>query len=130
MNKKITKPKELPCGCLNKEEIENTNFYHKLNGKCNGVLYYGTISGKGIVVCSLCKTIGTLTKFTWFCPKCHKSFISKKVNVFSVEENNNYDSQYNSLSITTTPSVSKKNTSNNDLNKNTNGSRNAKEIHN
>ena len=130
LNKKITKPKELPCGCLNKEEIENTNFYHKLNGKCNGVLYYGTISGKGIVVCSLCKTIGTLNKFTWFCPKCQKSFITKKVNVFSVEENNNYDSQYNSLSITTTPSVSKKNTSNNDLNKNTNGSRNAKEIHN
>ena len=137
LNRKITKPKEVPCGCLNKKEIENTTFYHKLNGKCNGVLYYGTISGKGIVVCSLCKSISTLNKFNWFCPKCQKNFITKNVNIYNIEDNNsncsnNYESHNNtnSLSNTTTPSISKKTTNNEEYNKNTNASRNSKEIHN
>ena len=138
LNRKITKPKEVPCGCLNKKEIENTTFYHKLNGKCNGVLYYGTISGKGIVVCSLCKSISTLNKFNWYCPQCQKTFITKNVNIYSIEDNNsncnnnNYElnNNTNSLSNTTTPSISKKTTNNEDYNKNTNGSRNSKEIHN
>ena len=89
LNKKITKPKEVPCGCFNKNEIDDITFYHKLYGKCNGVLYYGTISGKGIVVCSLCKSMGSLNKFNWYCPKCGKNFITKQVKIYTFEENNN-----------------------------------------
>jgi len=92
LNKKITKPKEVPCGCFSKDEIDNITFRHKLYGKCNGVLYYGTISGKGIVVCSLCKIMGSLNKFNWYCPKCGKNFITKNVKIYSIDDyksNNN-----------------------------------------
>ena len=109
INKRIIKPKELPCGCLNLEEINNTVFTHKINGKCNGILYYGEISGKGIIVCSSCKILSSIHKFHWFCPKCHKSFITKNIYIEDIENNMKNKNTYvidknqsiNSFSITT-----------------------------
>ena len=60
LNKKITKPKELPCNCFNKDEIDKITFRHKFNGKCKGVLYYGTINVKGIVFVLFYKVMGSL----------------------------------------------------------------------
>ena len=125
LNKKITKPKEVPCGCFSKDEIDNITFRHKLYGKCNGVLYYGTISGKGIVVCSLCKIMGSLNKFNWYCPKCGKNFITKNVKIYSIDNYNNKNIIKNKLNNNNIDIVKYDNSNNityNNTNSNTNNS--------
>jgi hypothetical protein len=89
--KKIVKPYTLPCGCLSLEQISQVDFYHKPNGVCKGVLYFGTIDNREFVVCSLCKQMTYLNKFHWNCPVCNKSFIIKKVKYYiqnNINKNN------------------------------------------
>jgi hypothetical protein len=93
--KKVTKPCELPCKCVSNDEINNIDFYHKLDGECNGLLYYGSIDNKEFVVCSLCKKMTFLNKFYWNCPICNKSFISQKVKYS--QENNLHNNRINEI---------------------------------
>ena len=94
--KKVTKPCELPCKCISNDQINNIDFYHKLNGECNGLLYYGSIDNKEFLVCSLCKKMTFLNKFYWNCPICNQSFISKKVRY--TQENNFHKNRINEIS--------------------------------
>ena len=125
LNKKITKPKEVPCGCFSKDEIDNITFRHKLYGKCNGVLYYGTISGKDIVVCSLCKIMGSLNNFNLYCLICGKNFITKNVKIYSIDNYNNKNISKNKLNNNNIDIVKYDNSNNityNNTNSNTNNS--------
>ena len=76
--KRIVKPKEVPCKCYT--ELDNVVFTHRIN--CSGVLYYGTLSGKDTIFCSKCQTFCTVNKFSWFCPSCKNSFITKKIKIY------------------------------------------------
>ena len=94
--KKVAKPCELPCKCIDQDQINNVEFYHKLNGECNGILYYGSIDNKEFLVCSLCKKMTYLNKFYWNCPICKQSFISQKVKYN--QENNSRKNHINEIS--------------------------------
>lgn len=85
----VVKPKDPPCKCYSggKHTIENTVFYHKTG--CKGILYYGQVNEKDVVVCSLCKVISTLNKFNWECPICHINFITKNISKYDKE--NDFD---------------------------------------
>ena len=85
---RIAKPADLPCDCLNKYKIENINFYHKKEGKCNGILYYNSFNQKDFIICSLCQYICYLNDFNWFCPFCLRYFISNKIKIY-IKSNNN-----------------------------------------
>ena len=86
---RIAKPVDLPCDCLNKYKIENINFYHKKEGKCNGILYYNSFNQKDFIICSLCQYISYLNDFNWFCPFCLRYFISNKIKIYIKSNNNN-----------------------------------------
>ena len=88
IQQKEIKPIDLPCNCLNTYKNENINFFHKKEGKCNGILYYNSFNGKDYIVCSLCKYICYLNDFNWFCPFCLRYFISNKLKL-NVNKNNN-----------------------------------------
>ena len=79
---KIVKPVDLPCDCLKKYKIDNINFYHKKEGRCNGILYYNSFNNKDYIICSLCKYICYLNDFNWFCPFCLKYFITNKIKIY------------------------------------------------
>ena len=83
--KKISKPNYLPCNCVSKNNINNTNFYHEPDGNCKGFMYYCYVNNKEFLVCSLCNSIFELNKFCWKCPICYKKFI---VNELQFEDNN------------------------------------------
>jgi hypothetical protein len=86
---KIIRPLGLPCDCEQKYKIKNINFYHKKEGRCNGVLYYGSFYNKDYVICSLCKYICYLNDYNWFCPFCFKYFITNKIKIYENKNNDN-----------------------------------------
>ena len=88
IQQKIVKPIDLPCDCSKKYKFENFNFYHRKEGRCNGVLYYNNFNGKDYVICSICKYICILNDFNWFCPFCLKYFISNKIQILTFINNN------------------------------------------
>ena len=51
IHQKIVKPLDLPCDCLTKFKFENVNFYHKKEGKCNGLLYLELLIFLSILFC-------------------------------------------------------------------------------
>ncbi|MCQ2819751.1 MAG: protein kinase [archaeon] len=75
-DKIIAKPESVPCCELNNLEIFENTFYHSRD--CKGVLYKGTLNGKGIVVCSKCHMLNYLDNHYWFCPVCRKRFNIKE----------------------------------------------------
>ena len=85
--KRIVKPQEMPCNCF--DNIDNVTFYHKQT--CNGVLYYGKLSGKETVFCNLCLTLCNVNKFLWLCPGCGKTFISRQFKVYKSENKDEED---------------------------------------
>ena len=88
IQQKIAKPADLPCDCFNKYKFENITFYHKKEGKCNGILYYNSFNEKDYIICSLCQYISSLNDFNWFCPFCLRYFISNKIKIY-IKNNNN-----------------------------------------
>lgn len=84
IQQKIAKPADLPCDCFNKYKFENINFYHKKEGKCNGILYYNSFNEKDYIICSLCQYISSLNDFNWFCPFCLRYFISNKIKIYTL----------------------------------------------
>ena len=77
--KRIVKPKELPCKCFT--DIDSVTFTHKPN--CPGVLYHWILSGKDTIFCSCCQTFCSISKFSWFCPKCKRPFMTKNINIYN-----------------------------------------------
>ena len=94
LKKEIVKPKEMKCNCLKNEEIQNYDFYHKLN-ECNGFLYLGKLYGKDILICSKCKSINNLNNFNWICPKCENKFQSKNIIIITNRIENEYKNNRN-----------------------------------
>ena len=84
--KRIAKPFNLPCKCVEESKIAEINFYHRnkinKNGDCKGLLYYCQINGKRFIVCSLCFKIYYINNFRWNCPICNKSFKTMKIKIF------------------------------------------------
>ena len=89
--KKIVKPNETPCKCIKNNEIKNYDFYHKPNGHCKGILYFGNLKNEDILVCSLCNSYYKINNFLWNCPICRKKFISENINI----NNKNYNIKKN-----------------------------------
>ena len=87
VEKKITKPKYMECGCFKESDIYNVNFYH--NNECDGVLFHGILSNHDIVVCSKCKIMKFLDKFSWFCPSCKMKFKCIEFNTFEFSDSEN-----------------------------------------
>ena len=73
----IVKPNELPCKCIQGNNLKHTNFYH--NKKCKGLLYFGKLRKTDIVVCSECKCFYDIKKYLWCCPICEKNFGCKNI---------------------------------------------------
>jgi len=67
--KKKAYPKELPCCHRNPKELA---FFHK--EECKGVLYFGFLLDKEIVICEKCHAMNFEEKFTWICPICKVRF--------------------------------------------------------
>ena len=93
--KKICKPRYLPCNCFDNKNNNNfiePNFCHEPDGKCKGVMYYCFINNKEFLVCSECKRIFEVNKFSWKCPLCLKKFIVNelKFEETNKEKNNNF----------------------------------------
>ena len=88
IQQKIVKPVDLPCDCLKKYKYGNICFYHKKEGKCNGILLYNSFNSKDYIICSLCKYISYLNDFNWFCPFCLRYFISNKIEIYKNKKNN------------------------------------------
>ena len=87
--KKIVKPIDMPCNCLDQKEIDVFDFCHKENNLCNGVLYYCNMDDNDFLICSVCNSVCLLNNFKWHCPKCGKKFISKNVNYYLSDNKKN-----------------------------------------
>ncbi len=88
--KEIARPNEIPCGCINTNDINKYNFCHKPNGQCKGILYYGKLKDENILVCSKCNSIFCIKNFCWICPVCGKKFLTDNINK-KINNNNNDD---------------------------------------
>ena len=87
---RICKPTSLPCHCAKENEIDKLNFVHKLNDGCMGVLYYGIMGVSNLIVCSSCISMCSLDKFVWYCPICHKNFITNSIKIYANNKTKNY----------------------------------------
>ena len=85
--KKICKPINLPCNCIKENELDKFKFIH--NDGCFGILYYGILENKNLIVCSCCTMMCTFEKFLWCCPICKKKFIAKNIKIYNNNKQNN-----------------------------------------
>ena len=92
--KKVSKPNNLPCNCISRCEIDNYNFIHEQDGKCQGLMFYSYVNNKEFLVCSLCNKIYELIKFHWQCPICFKKFITNELRFYNYSNNNNNDKRF------------------------------------
>ncbi len=59
--------------------------------RCNGILYFGHLQKKEVVVCSECRLVQQMKNVYWECPKCFKIFSckKKKQNLKKMKHNSN-----------------------------------------
>jgi len=86
-------PKNMPCKCINNNDINNNKFGEFLHKKdCNGVLYFGEFENINnntkslLVICDKCQAVNYYERFIWTCPVCGIRFRDKKYH-----KKNNYN---------------------------------------
>ena len=70
--KRIARPKNIPCCPDFNEKLENLLFYHKKD--CKGILLFGEIFKKLVIICEKCHAINFYHNYKWICPNCGKGF--------------------------------------------------------